>query len=39
MKTKIFATMTATGANITTARSKKEAAIKLGVKASEVYLY
>jgi len=39
MKTRIYATMTPTGANITAAVSKREAAARLGVKITEVYIY
>lgn len=38
-KSKKYATMTASGATIVTAKSKKEAAAKLQVSVKDVYLY
>ena len=36
---KKYATMTGSGASIVSAKNKKEAAIKLNVKVSQVYRY
>lgn len=38
-KTKKYATMTSSGATIVTAKSKKEAAVKLNVNIKDVYTY